>query len=133
MSFDTFTRDILINVFGGTKKTTHGPHIEAEPLSRTAYNKYLLQDEGCFALTERMQQTLARVVKSLPKDSTVKMLHFFNKIIYTASAAALFNCTFAEKDDVFDKFIDFDDMFALAVAGAPPCFTPKGVAGRYKH
>ena len=120
----------MTDVFGATEEVTYGVHIEAEPHSRASYNKFLLSDDGCACLTERMQKKLAAIVSEIPAEETVDMLTFFNKIIYTAATAALFNDKLAENDTVYNGLIDFDKMFALALGGIPECMRSSGVQGR---
>jgi hypothetical protein len=124
-----FTRKVLIDVFGATPDTIYTKQMEAEPIHRGLYNKYLLSDEGGFEVTERMQRKMAAMVEALPMECSVEIFPFFNRMIYRASAAALFNDAFADDDQMFENFIDFDNMFALAVAGVPDCMRRKGVAG----
>lgn len=124
-----FTRKVVIDVFGGSPECTNGVHVAAEPHSRASYNKFLLSDDGCTSMTQRMQEKIAQLVSSLPSDHTVEMVKFFNRIIYTASAAALFTDDFALDDKVFESFINFDDIFALALAGFPSCVLGKGIEG----
>lgn len=116
-------------MFGATPEVVKTKQVEADPIHRGLYNKYLLSDESGFEITERMQRKVTAMVQALPAESVVEMLPFFNRMIYTASATALFNDAFAEDDHIFKSFIDFDDMFAMAVAGVPDCMRKKGVAG----
>mmetsp|Transcript_16611 Transcript_16611/g.25002 ORF Transcript_16611/g.25002 Transcript_16611/m.25002 type:complete len:518 (-) Transcript_16611:185-1738(-) len=133
LSFDEFSRTVLINVFGATPECTHGIHVEAEPLSRVQYQKHLLQDEGCTAITDRMQLKLAAMVQAIGSGVCVlDMQEFMNRLIFRASAAALFNNALADDEELFQRFIDFDDMFALAVAGLPVKLLSTGYRGREK-
>jgi hypothetical protein len=129
MSFDVFTRKIVIDVFGGTPECTNGVHAAAEPSSRASYNKFLLSEEGCALMTERMQRKIAELVSALPQENTVEMVKFFCRFIYTASAAALFTDEFAESDELFESFTQFDSVFALLVAGAPEFSVSQGIRG----
>lgn len=121
----------MINVFGATPETIHGVHLEAEPLSRKLYNKHLLNDEGCSVLTDRMQLKLGQLIKDLPTNETiVDMFPFLNHLIFKAAVGSLFNSNIGDDDELFKKFIDFDDTFALALAGCPMKFLKKGYDGK---
>jgi hypothetical protein len=121
---------VLINVFGASPETTNGIHTEAEPLSRNHYNKYLLQDEGCGILTDRMQIKLGEIIRDMPAaDVTVDMFSFLNRLIFRAAATSLFNAELGDDDEIFQKFVAFDDVFALALAGCPMKFLAKGYEG----
>ena len=122
---------MLINVFGATPETINSIQSEAEPLSRKLYNKHLLNDEGCSVLTDRMQLKLGQLIKDLPNhEITVDMFSFLNRLIFRAAVSSLFNSDIGDNDEVFQKFLDFDSVFAVALAGCPMKYLKKGFDGK---
>mmetsp|Transcript_27174 Transcript_27174/g.45891 ORF Transcript_27174/g.45891 Transcript_27174/m.45891 type:complete len:371 (-) Transcript_27174:2269-3381(-) len=136
LSFSSFANDVLINVFGASTTVTRGPQRDAvAPLVHSSYQRHLLSDQGCLALTDRMQVKLAALIAktqhSEGKSTTVvDLLDFINRLVYRASAAALFNESLADSEELYQKFLAFDEMFALALAGVPLSFLPDGLNGR---
>jgi len=63
LSFSSFANDVLINVFGASTTVTRGPQRDAvAPLVHSSYQRHLLSDQGCLALTDRMQVKLAALI-----------------------------------------------------------------------
>jgi len=62
--------------------------------------------------------------------TSVNTQDFINRLVYRASAAALFNESLADSEELYQKFLAFDEMFALALAGVPLSFLPDGLNGR---
>jgi hypothetical protein len=126
-SFDVFADQVTVNVFGVTPSACiHANDANLNIEARQGYQKHLLQDSGCAEITSRMLDKMVSMADALKTrfDAnstavTVDMLDFTNDFVYRASAAALFNSTIADDKAVFDAFMSFDSVFALALAGMP--------------
>jgi hypothetical protein len=78
-----------------------------------------------------MQIKLGEIIRDMPlQASTVDMFTFLNRLIFRAAATSLFNEEIGDDDEIFQKFIDFDNVFALALAGCPMKFLKKGFEGQ---
>jgi hypothetical protein len=77
-----------------------------------------------------MQIKLGEIIRDMAsEDCTVDMFTFLNRIIFRAAATSLFNEEIGDDDEIFRKFVDFDNVFALALAGCPMKFLKKGFEG----
>jgi len=132
-SFDVFANQVTCNVFGVPESVCkHANDMNTEAEARAGYQKYLLHDSGCDDITARMLDKMHSMSEELVINlfrtdggasaqgaPVVNLLTFINDFVYRASVAALFNSEIADDKAVFDSFMSFDSVFALAVTGMP--------------
>jgi hypothetical protein len=115
-----------------------------EKIAHTDYQKYLLADNACRKITNRMLIQLSEICqdnfKLLQKTANIKvitregvsgvevnMISFVFEVVFRASMGGLYTKEIAENVNIYQHFIEFDNIFALLVAGAPVSFFPQGM------
>jgi cytochrome P450 len=130
LTVKVFYNMALRNFFGATMRGITNYDHDAR---RRVFHSDILAEAAMMKLTVRMQEQLYKDMGQV-KGGEVELYDFIRKLVFRASAAALFNQELAEDPDMLNHFIVFDDFMPLAVGGIKVDYTSKTKASRkYLH
>lgn len=98
-------------------------------VAKSQFSKFLFGDNELSKLTERMQQRLGVIVSDI-KPGRYSMFEFIGRMVFGATACALFNDNVGKNPRLYDAFCDFDKSMPAACAGINIKYIASAAAAR---